>query len=150
MKLSPSCQNHPTPFYYYDLGLLKETLRTLLRESGKYGYQVHYAIKANANPRLLKLISHEGLGADCVSGNEISRALECGFPANRIVYAGVGKSDEEIELALREDIFCFNCESLPEILIIQKLAQRLGKKARIALRINPNVDAHTPLHHNRN
>lgn len=145
MKLSPVCQNHPTPFYYYDLGLLKETVQTLLKESGKYGYQVHYAIKANANPHLLKLISQKGIGADCVSGNEISRALECGFPANRIVYAGVGKSDEEINLALREDIFCFNCESLPEILIIQELAQRLNKKARIALRINPNVDAHT--HH---
>lgn len=94
---------------------------------------------------LLRLISQQGLGADCVSGNEIRQALECGFPADTIVYAGVGKSDAEIELALQHDIFCFNCESLPEIQVIDGIAARLGKKARIALRINPNVDAHT--HH---
>lgn len=145
MQLSSLPNNIPTPYYYYNLDLLKQTLQAVLKESGKYDYHVHYAIKANANPVLLKLISSYGLGADCVSGNEISRALECGFPANRIVYAGVGKSDWEIELALRNDIFCFNCESLPEILIINEIAGRLGKKARIALRINPNVDAHT--HH---
>lgn len=145
MKLSASCQNHPTPYYCYNLHLLNETLKTVLEESGKYNYHVHYAIKANANPELLQLISQKGLGADCVSGNEISRALECGFPAGKIVYAGVGKSDWEIELALRHDIFCFNCESLPEILVINELAAHLGKEARIALRINPNVDAHT--HH---
>lgn len=145
MKLSAPCQNHPTPYYCYNLHLLNETLKTVLEESGKYNYHVHYAIKANANPELLQLISQKGLGADCVSGNEISRALECGFPAGKIVYAGVGKSDWEIELALHHDIFCFNCESLPEILVINELAAHLGKEARIALRINPNVDAHT--HH---
>lgn len=145
MQLSSLPNNIPTPYYYYNLNLLEQTLRTVLEESGKYGYHVHYAIKANANPVLLKLISKHGFGADCVSGNEINRALECGFPAEGIVYAGVGKSDWEIELALQNNIFCFNCESLPEIRVIDEIAGRLGKKARIALRINPNVDAHT--HH---
>lgn len=137
--------NTPTPYYYYDLELLEETLNRVLTESDSYGYHVHYAIKANANPVLLKRISRQGFGADCVSGNEISRALECGFPAGGIVFAGVGKSDWEIELALKNDIFCFNCESLPEIRVIDEIAGRMNKKARIALRINPNVDAHT--HH---
>lgn len=145
MKLTDIAQNTPTPYYYYNLELLDRTLQTLLNASAKYGYEVHYAIKANANPVLLQHISRQGLGADCVSGNEIRRALECGFPAPSIVFAGVGKSDWEIELALQQDIFCFNCESLPEIRIINEIAGRLGKKARIALRINPNVDAHT--HH---
>lgn len=145
MHLSSLPMDIPTPYYYYNLELLEQTLYTMLEESGKYGYHIHYAVKANANPVLLKLISKQGLGADCVSGNEISRALECGFPTSGIVYAGVGKSDQEIELALKNDIFCFNCESLPEIEVINEIAGRLGKKAQIALRINPNVDAHT--HH---
>lgn len=145
MQLSSLPTHIPTPYYYYNTELLETTLNTVLKESNQYGYHVHYAIKANANPVLLKQISSKGLGADCVSGNEIRRALECGFPAQSIVYAGVGKSDWEIELALQHDIFCFNCESLPEILVINEIAGRLGKKARIALRINPNVDAHT--HH---
>lgn len=145
MVLTDKIKKIPTPSYYYNIELLEQTLSTLLKESGKYGYHVHYAIKANANPVLLKLISQQGLGADCVSGNEIRRALDCGFPANGIVYAGVGKSDAEIEFALQQDIFCFNCESLPEIQVINEIAGRMGKTAKIALRINPNVDAHT--HH---
>ena len=145
MQLSQIPVQTPTPFYYYNLELLKKTVQAAKSESAPYGYRVHYAVKANANPVLLRLISQQGLGADCVSGNEIRQALECGFPADTIVYAGVGKSDAEIELALQHDIFCFNCESLPEIQVIDGIAARLGKKARIALRINPNVDAHT--HH---
>jgi len=135
----------PTPYYYYDITLLENTLDAALKAASKHGYHIHYAIKANANPVLIRYISNKGLGADCVSGNEISRALECGFKANSIVYAGVGKSDHEIELALQSDIFCFNCESLPEIEIINEIAGRMKKTAQIALRINPNVEAHT--HH---
>ena len=135
----------PTPYYYYDITLLENTLDAALKAASKHGYHIHYAIKANANPVLIRYISNKGLGADCVSGNEISRALECGFKANSIVYAGVGKSDHEIELALQSDIFCFNCESLPEIQIINEIAGRMKKTAQIALRINPNVEAHT--HH---
>ncbi|WP_099464128.1 diaminopimelate decarboxylase [Parabacteroides provencensis] len=132
-----------TPFYYYDVELLKETLSIVTTEAGKYGYHVHYAVKANANPRILSIISEFGLGADCVSGGEIKAALEAGFPANKIVYAGVGKADWEINLGLDNDIFCFNVESAAELQIINELAIAKNKVAPIALRINPEVDAHT-------
>ncbi len=138
-------QQFKTPFYYYDMRILADTLNLLNKEASKYNFNIHYAIKANYNQQILKAISKEGLGADCVSGNEIIRSIECGFPNNKIVYAGVGKSDWEIETALKNDIFCFNCESTPEILIINEIAQRLNKKANIAIRINPNISANT--HH---
>ncbi|MGM9759632.1 MAG: diaminopimelate decarboxylase [Parabacteroides sp.] len=132
-----------TPFYYYDMALLQQTLDVVKKEAGQYGYHVHYAIKANANPRILQLIAANGLGADCVSGGEIRAALEAGFPANKIVYAGVGKSDWEINLGLDNHIFCFNVESAAELEIIHELAAAKGEVASIALRINPEVDAHT-------
>lgn len=138
-------QNRKTPFYYYDTTLLRATLQAAVQAAIRHGFHLHYAIKANANPQILDIIQSYGIGADCVSGNEVARAVKCGFPADRIVYAGVGKSDEEIRLALEEEIFCFNCESLPEIEVINTIAGSLGKKAPIAIRINPNVDAHT--HH---
>ena len=133
----------PTPFYYYDMQLLQRTLDVVKTESGKYGYHVHFAIKANANPRLLSLIAKNGLGADCVSGGEVRAALDAGFPANKIVFAGVGKADWEINLGLDNDIFCFNVESLAELEVINELAAAKQKVASIALRINPEVDAHT-------
>ena len=132
-----------TPFYYYDMALLQQTLDVVKTEAGRSGYHVHYAIKANANPRILQLIAANGLGADCVSGGEIKAALAAGFPAKNIVYAGVGKSDWEINLGLDNDIFCFNVESAAELEVIQELAAAKGKVAPIALRINPEVDAHT-------
>lgn len=133
-----------TPFYYYDTRLLRETLKTIKEEAAKHeGFVVHYAVKANANPKLLKIISEAGLGADCVSGGEIEAATKAGFPSSGIVYAGVGKSDWEINLSLQTDIFCFNVESLAELEIIDQLARQKGKVARVALRINPNVGAHT-------
>ena len=132
-----------TPFYYYDMELLKETLEVIKAESGKYGYHVHYAVKANANPRILAAIAAQGLGADCVSGGEVLAALDAGFPADKVVFAGVGKADWEINLGLDRDIFCFNVESLAELEIINELAAAKGKVARVALRINPEVDAHT-------
>ena len=138
-------QDTRTPFYYYDTQLLRETLQTIKEESGKHAnYHVHYAVKANANQKILRIISQYGLGADCVSGGEIKAALEAGFPADSIVYAGVGKSDWEIELGLQNDIACFNVESIAELEVINKLAQKHGKKARVAFRINPNIGAHTP------
>ena len=137
-------QDTRTPFYYYDTQLLRETLQTRKEESGKHAnYHVHYAVKANANQKILRIISQYGLGADCVSGGEIKAALEAGFPADSIVYAGVGKSDWEIELGLQNDIACFNVESIAELEVINKLAQKHGKKARVAFRINPNIGAHT-------
>ena len=137
-------QDTRTPFYYYDTQLLRETLKTINEESGKHAnYHVHYAVKANANQKILHIISQYGLGADCVSGGEIKAALEAGFPADSIVYAGVGKSDWEIELGLQNDIACFNVESIAELEVINDLAQKHGKKARVAFRINPNIGAHT-------
>lgn len=134
-----------TPFYYYQLSSLEENLQMLTNEANKYGYHVHYALKANANLPILEKIKTYGLGADCVSGNEILKAKECGFSPEKIVFAGVGKSDEEINIALDNDIFCLNCESIPEIEVINELAKQKNKIAAIALRINPNVNAKT--HH---
>ena len=137
-------QNLRTPFYYYDTELLRETLRVINQEAKKHdGFCVHYAIKANANPRILRMIREAGLGADCVSGGEIEACIKAGFPNQRIVYAGVGKSDWEINLGLDNDIFCFNVESIPELEVINELAAARGKVARVAFRLNPNVGAHT-------
>lgn len=133
-----------TPFYYYDTELLRETLRTINKEAGRHeGFVVHYAIKANANPKVLNIICQAGLGADCVSGGEIKRCLEAGFAPSKIVYAGVGKSDWEINLGLDKNIFCFNVESVAELAVINELAEKKGKVASICLRINPDVGAHT-------
>ena len=133
-----------TPFYYYNADLLRETLQTIRAEAGKYNkFCVHYAIKANANPKILGIIRESGLGVDCVSGGEIEAAIKAGFPASKIVFAGVGKTDKEINLALDHDIFCFNVESIPELEVINELASAKSKIARIAFRINPDVGAHT-------
>ena len=133
-----------TPFYYYDTELLRQTLRAINDEAGKHeGFVVHYAVKANANPKLLRYIREAGLGADCVSGGEIEASVRAGFASSKIVFAGVGKSDWEINLALQHDIFCFNVESIPELEVINELAGRMGKTARVAFRLNPNVGAHT-------
>lgn len=133
-----------TPFYYYDTDLLRETLRTINTEAGKYeGFCVHYAVKANANPKILNVICQAGLGADCVSGGEIQAAINVGFSSSKIVFAGVGKSDKEINLAIDKDIFCFNVESVPELAVINEIAAAKGKVAKVAFRINPNVGAHT-------
>lgn len=133
-----------TPFYYYDCDLLRETLQAINKELKKYeNFIVHYAIKANANAKVLKVIQQTGMGADCVSGGEIQRCLDCGFPADKIVYAGVGKSDWEINLGLDHDIFCFNVESVAELEVINELAAKKGKTAHVCFRINPDVGAHT-------
>ena len=135
--------NLTTPFYFYDTTLLKNTLEAIKKETDKYNFCQHYAIKANANPRILKLIASYGFGADCVSGGEVKAAIEAGFPADKVVFAGVGKADWEINLALDADIFCFNVESLAELYIINELAIAKDKTARVEFRVNPNVDAHT-------
>lgn len=136
--------NIPTPFYYYDTQLLRKTLQTINEESGKHAnYHVHYAVKANANQKVLRIISQYGLGADCVSGGEIKAALEAGFTADSIVYAGVGKSDWEIRLGLEKGISCFNVESAAELDVIAEIAREMEKTAKVALRINPNIGAHT-------
>ena len=137
-------KNTTTPFYYYDTTLLGQTLDAINNETARHNnYHIHYAVKANANPRILGIIQRAGLGADCVSGGEIKAALDAGFPASDIVYAGVGKSDWEINLGLDAGIFCFNVESVAELEVINELATQKDKVAQVALRINPNVGAHT-------
>ena len=133
-----------TPFYYYDTKVLRDTLACINKESQRYpNFHVHYAVKANANPKVLTIIRESGMGADCVSGGEVSAAIKAGFPADKVVFAGVGKSDWEINLALDYGIFCFNVESVPELEVINELAAAKGKVAHVAFRINPNVGAHT-------
>lgn len=137
--------NTKTPYYYYNLELLVATLNAVKKSAATYNYHVHYALKANSNSTILKQILASGLGADCVSGNEIKKAIDVGFSASTIAFAGVGKADEEINVALDNSIFCFNCESIPELEVINALAKAKNKIASIALRINPNVNAKT--HH---
>ena len=137
-------QSIETPFYFYDAELLRKTLRAIHEEVSRHeGFVVHYAVKANANSKVLRIIREAGLGADCVSGGEIEASIKAGFPVSKIVYAGVGKSDWEINLGIDNDIFCFNVESIPELEVINELAAAKGKVARIAFRLNPNVGAHT-------
>ncbi len=137
-------QNIETPFYYYDMDLLRETLATALREAAKYeGFHIHYAVKANFNPMLLAAVKEQGMGADCVSGGEVKAAINAGIPAEKVVFAGVGKTDREIAYALDAGIFCFNIESMPEVEAIERLAAERNVSAQVAIRVNPNVGAHT-------
>ena len=136
-----------TPFYYYDTALLQATLDAIRCEIAQYpDYHVHYALKANANPNLLTLIQQAGLGADCVSGGEIETAIRAGFASEQIVYVGVGKSDKEILFGLRNEILCFNVESVPELQVINELARSENKIANVCFRINPDIKAHTHKH----
>ena len=137
-------QGVQTPFYYYDRQLLQQTLDTINREASRYaGFHVHYAVKANVDPTVLSIIRAAGLGCDCVSGGEVKTCLDAGFPASKVVFAGVGKADWEINLALEAGIACFNVESVPELDVISELAAAKGVTAHVAIRVNPNVDAHT-------
>ena len=138
-------ENQETPFYHYDLGLLRKTLEAVRTASNKFGYEVHYALKANSDSKVLQLVSEHGLGADCVSGNEIKTALKHGFTSDHIAFAGVGKTDRDIEIGLDNEIFSFNVESVQELEVIGEIAAAKQKKARIALRVNPDVNANT--HH---
>jgi diaminopimelate decarboxylase len=132
-----------TPFYYYDMELFGRTVDHVARLAQEHDIKVHYAVKANVERRLLEYISSKGFGADCVSGNEVLHAHSCGFPADKIVYAGVGKTDKEIFNALKLGIEAFNCESLQEIYVINEMAHVYGLKANVSVRINPDIDAHT-------
>ena len=135
----------PTPFYFYDLGLLDSTLECINSEIAGYPYVVHYAVKANGNPRLLSEIARHGMGADLVSGGELKAAIEAGFMPQQMNFSGVGKTDWEIRTGLEYGIGCFNVESVPELEVINEIAGEMEKTARIAIRVNPDIDAHT--HH---
>lgn len=141
--ITPGATVPPTPFYYYDLDLLRRTLRTATEEANRYGYHIHYAMKANVERPILHEIQQAGLGADCVSGYEVRCAVENGFAPEKIVFAGVGKSDGEIEYAIEQGIFAFNCESLQELEVIDGLAKAQGRTVNVALRINPDVRPET-------
>lgn len=145
-KISSLLTGFETPFYLYDMELLGRTLDLLQAEAGKRNYIVHYAVKANHDPRLLRFIAARGLGADCVSGGEIEAAVAAGFDPRGIVFAGVGKSDREIRCALERGIFAFNCESREELAAIDSVAAAMGRTADVALRINPDVDPMTHRH----
>ncbi len=132
-----------TPFYYYDMDLFRRTVDHAAELAAQHGIKIHYAVKANMERRLLEYISSKGFGADCVSGNEVLHAHSCGFPADKIVYAGVGKSDREIYESMKLGIEAFNCESLQEIVVINEMARQHGMKANVSVRINPDIDAHT-------
>lgn len=134
-----------TPFYFYDLVLLERTLIKAKEASDRRNFHVHFAYKANFNDRILNRIKDHGFGADCVSGNEVKKAIEIGVDPGKITFAGVGKSDKEIDYALQHSIFSFNVESVEELIVIGELAKNQNKLAHVALRINPNVDAQT--HH---
>ncbi|WP_372906126.1 diaminopimelate decarboxylase, partial [Rhodohalobacter sp.] len=138
-----SFKSHKTPFYYYDLGLLRRTLEEIKTHGLSKGYHVHFAVKANFNIPILEAIREAGLGIDCVSGNEIKRAVEAGFTGDQLAFAGVGKTDEEIQTGLDHNIFSFNCESLQELEVLNHLAKKSGKSANVSIRLNPNVEAKT-------
>ena len=142
-KIIDTLDKVATPFYYYDMDLFHRTVDHVADLAVRYDIKVHYAVKANVERRLLEYISSKGFGADCVSGNEVLHAHDCGFAADKIVYAGVGKSDKEIYNALMLGIEAFNCESLQEIYVINEMAHRHGVKANVSVRINPDIDAHT-------
>ena len=132
-----------TPFYLYDMDLLRQTLEALTTVAGKYGYKLHYAIKANYDPRILEMIRSFGLGVDCCSANEIRCAIAAGFDPSTIVYAGVGKKDSELRFAIETGIFAINCESMQELEVLDALAAQAGKKVRVGLRVNPDIDPRT-------
>ena len=133
----------PTPFYYYDMNLLKQTVEIINRQISGMPFIVHYALKANNNPQILKMLSSHGLGADVVSGGEIQAAITHGFKPEEINFSGVAKTDWEIKLGLEVGIGCFNVESPAELDVINELAGQMGKKAPVGIRVNPDIDAHT-------
>ncbi len=132
-----------TPTYRYNLSLLQQTIDVALAESSRYGYNLHYAVKANSNPKILELIAQSGIGADCVSGNEIQAALDAGFAPGTVVFAGVGKTNAEIELAINAGILCIHVESFEELLVVNEISASKRRITPIALRLNPNLDAGT-------
>ena len=132
-----------TPFYYYDMDILNETLQEIQRQTEGHPFRVHYAVKANGNPHILSEIAKHGLGADLVSGGEVKAAIEAGFDPREMTFSGVGKTDWEIRLGIENSIGCFNVESIPELEVINQLAGEMGMKANIAFRVNPDIDAHT-------
>ena len=138
-----SFNKYKTPYYYYNTTLLEQTISTCLSIANKNNIKIHFSLKSNFNEKILKIISsHKEIGADCVSGGEVKLALNF-FKPEQIVFAGIGKTDEEIEDAVVNKIFCFNVESLEELENLNEICKKKKKKMNFATRINPNVLAHT-------
>ena len=142
-RIASRLRDLETPFYLYDTELLRQTLESVVNESQRYNYKVHYAIKANYDDRLLSIIREYGLGVDCASGNEIRKAVEAGFDPRTIVYAGVGKRDKELRYAIEQGIMAVNCESIEELTVLDAFAAEAGRRVDVALRINPDIDPKT-------
>ena len=142
-QIATKLRGYETPFYLYDTALLRQTLESVVSESNKYGYKVHYAIKANYDDHLLSIIREYGLGIDCASGNELRKAIEAGFAPKGIVYAGVGKRDKELRYAIEQGILAINCESIQELELVDRFSAEAGKVTEVALRINPDIDPKT-------
>ncbi|EAH5217748.1 diaminopimelate decarboxylase [Campylobacter upsaliensis] len=132
-----------TPFYLYDFDLIKSRFLQLKNAFKARKSQIFYAMKANSNLSLLQMLARLDSGFDCVSIGEVKRALRVGVKPYKIIFSGVGKSEEELEQALKFDILYINLESEEEMLLLENVAKRLGLKARISIRVNPNVDAKT-------
>ena len=142
-RIASRLRDMETPFYLYDTELLRQTLESVVNESKRYNYKVHYAIKANYDDRLLAIIREYGLGVDCASGNEVQKAIEAGFDPKSIVYAGVGKRDKELRYAIEQEIMAINCESIEELLVLDAMAAEAGRTVEVALRVNPDIDPKT-------
>ncbi len=134
-------EEYGTPLYVYSKNQIIDNYKTYYEILSNTNHLICYALKANANHYILKLLASEGAGADVVSAGEIYLALKAGFSPDKIVFAGVGKREDEIEYALNQSIFSFNVESAAELQMISRVAIRLGKKARVSLRINPDINA---------
>lgn len=132
-----------TPCYVYSSAGIAGRVRAYAAALEGVSHRVFYAVKANGNLAVLRLLAELGCGFDIVSGGELYRVLRAGGAAGDVVFSGVGKTREEIEYALEQGIHSFNCESEPELALIGSLAQRMGKTARVAIRVNPDVDAAT-------
>jgi len=132
-----------TPFYCYSTATLTRHYRVFSDAFADVKALVCYAMKANSNQSVLRTLTRLGAGADVVSGGELKRALAAGIPPERIVFSGVGKTADELRLALAEDILCLNIESEPELELLSRLATETGRRARISVRVNPDVDART-------
>lgn len=136
-------KHYGTPLYVYSQNTISAAFKHYQQVFSSFALLLCYAVKANSNLSILSHLAHLGAGFDIVSGGELQRVLTVGVHPQKIIFSGVNKSEDEIELALKTDILCFNIESLPEIERIQKIARRLRKKAPISFRINPNIDAKT-------
>lgn len=132
-----------TPCYVYSAATILENFRAYDRAFGDSPHTVCYAMKANGNLSILRMLAAEGAGFDIVSGGELFRVLKAGGDPGKVVFSGVGKTNAEIDAALEAGIFAFNCESEPELALIDSLAHRRGLKARIAIRVNPDIKAST-------